>query len=1171
MSKTRAASSYLQVPALALLGILLGCGSSGAGCGMLAPLPALPAPTGFPAEQQIEGGVQVRITRLGVEKLVSIVQPLVQEQLKKPFCLPEAEQTIIGIAKVKECNMGCGSGNGCPVTVTLSKDGLLVSLPDGNMPLLGIDVSFDVSVPIRVTVNFFGTGDLQVATFQVSAPATQLHSAVRVGVDPPSGELALQLDALRLDRLELHIGGCGFVQPICDAISGYASGIAQGFAKDYILTTLRPQLDKLVQGFLPHPPGLRGALDLSAALASLHPPEGAALELNLFAGGYASAYGGGLNLGVMSGVNSDADPTTRGPGQTSDPARCVPARSTPILAAPPFNLAPLSLRHDYQLRPAGDFTGLPEPLDDKGQVQDLALGISRSFFDLLGFHLYNSGALCLFIDGGTIPQLQAATLALLAPSLQQLLDPAGGSAPVALALRPEGPLRFTVGEGSKEDPLLHARVSDLRLDLYAWIDERYARLFTMTLDADMGLNLSSASIAGTPALEPMLSGIDMRSVKVQISNTDLLSEPPEQIEKLFPALIGIAADMLTGAVKPLPLPSVQGFSLEKLRLRRVHGLEDDFVAIGGGLHLGTVKTMTLHTRARVSEVQVPPSGAIRQALLMAGRAWPMPPGTPAVVVEADAEVPPGDGRVPEFSYRIDGGAYRAWSTERRLLVREPQLLLPGRHVLTVRSRLQDDWRSEDPGPPRLEVFIPAPVGKAAAQPAGCQAAGGSGRQGAPALLVPALFLGALLLRRRDLLFALLLEACSSDEVQCTGAGCPTAAGDDIGRYSSLVFVGPHAYVSAYDASMRSLVAGRVVPPAIVSDWAVVESGGTDVGRYSSIATAGGLPAVSYYDAGGRVLRLALYAGSGWAAHTVDSGAGEDIGRYTSLSAAPDGGLQVAYLALVRAGNGGQPESQLRVARSRGPTPQSAADWTIEVVDRHSWQPPDDPKAQPLLPQAVALFVGSARRPDGALGIAYYDEVEHGLRFVEEDRAGGGWRTPRMLAGGLSMGRTTEAGAYPGLGFDGAGVAHLSYVDAGLGALRYVNAREQVQETVDDGWRDGEETTADGLPAPVHHRVGDSSSLVVAGGRIFIAYQDATAGQLRLAAKDGGLWGHKAVAGPVPGRNDAPRGSYGFFANLRPGRRGSLVLSSYGIDQHADPPRYFVETFLRDSGEPLVLQ
>src|SRR5262249_124153 len=153
-----------------------------------------------------------------------------------------------------------------------------------------------------------------------------------------------------------------------------------------------------------------------------YPPKDANLELLLMPGGYVQTREGGLTLGVMSGVNSDRDESTRTLGLASEPSTCVPARPTPQLSTPPWRLPSNPPRRDYILAVADGFSGVVEPRDAQGRIPDVEIGISRTFLDLFGFHLYSSGALCLSVDGASVSGLSAGTLSVIASSLSNLVD-----------------------------------------------------------------------------------------------------------------------------------------------------------------------------------------------------------------------------------------------------------------------------------------------------------------------------------------------------------------------------------------------------------------------------------------------------------------------------------------------------------------------------------------------------------------------------------------------------------------------------------------------------------------------------------------------------------------------------------------------------------------------------
>src|SRR5258706_13803331 len=117
------------------------------------------------------------------------------------------------------------------------------------------------------------------------------------------------------------------------------------------------------------------------------------------------------------------------------------------------------------------------------------------------------------------------------------------------------------------------------------------------------------------------------------------------------------------------------------------------------------------------------------------------------------------------------------------------------------------------------------------------------------------------------------------------------------------------------------------------------------------------------------------------------------------------------------------------------------------------------------------------------------------------------------------------------------------------------------DVVVDGYRSMDERTQDGIPSPVYHLVGGSSSIQIANGRVTIAYQDSTVLQLRVAQKQtNGKW----LAETIAGHQMPFKGAYGFYASMRiSGNNG--IISSYAVNQTADSMNFYVEAFALDLG------
>jgi hypothetical protein len=386
---------------------------------------------------------------------------------------------------------------------------------------------------------------------------------------------------------------------------------------------------------------------------------------------------------------------------------------------------------------------------------------------------------------------------------------------------------------------------------------------------------------------------------------------------------------------------------------------------------------------------------------------------------------------------------------------------------------------------------------------------------------------------------------------------------DVGAYSDLALdEGGTVWVSAYNKRHGDLMVaettatGRIandswvfvdgVPdgPVVLEDSDVrggIGAPGDDVGRYTSIAVTPSGPVVAYYDSTHASLKLAVKSGDSWQTTTVDSGApaddppSRDVGRYASLTLDPTGNPGIAYLAVVKE-NDEVWRTEVRFAQASTPTPSGAGDWNVTVVD--SQPMPVESEGDLLLddaPRLVGLFIASARKADGSPVVAYYDHVAGTLRVTSA--TGGAFGTPVVVAraGG-------DVGWAPSVAVSPTDQISVSYVDVTRGELLYQTLPDGAPELVDDGFRtDG--TTADGLPRPVQHRVGDDSGLFEVDGKSVVVYQDATTHELVMATRTAAAgWERTSIAGAEA----TFAGAYGFHIAGEAGG-ADLVLSSYVLD------------------------
>jgi hypothetical protein len=301
----------------------------------------------------------------------------------------------------------------------------------------------------------------------------------------------------------------------------------------------------------------------------------------------------------------------------------------------------------------------------------------------------------------------------------------------------------------------------------------------------------------------------------------------------------------------------------------------------------------------------------------------------------------------------------------------------------------------------------------------------------------------------------------------------------------------------------------------------ISTPGDDVGQFNSIVVgADNNPRVAYWDATNNRLKFASCMGTSCRAHTVDMNGAN--GRYASLALV--GGVPViAYRAAVATMTGFN--AVVRLARANNPNPMSPADWTItEVASLPSACRPAECATgtvclrngrcgpMPMMASEVfdrntvealgpgAHYINLVVAPNGTLAVVWYHRDRGNLMLARGDMMGR-FSAPVVLDGeGAMMRDTGDRGIYASAAFDREGVLHVAYVDGWDEGLLYLRVRDGVPmgapETIDDG--SGVEATSfdDG-----RHIVGDSAALSIGtDGTVRVAYQDTTAGTLRLATR-----------------------------------------------------------------------
>ncbi|MCA9541552.1 MAG: hypothetical protein KC620_21790, partial [Myxococcales bacterium] len=363
--------------------------------------------------------------------------------------------------------------------------------------------------------------------------------------------------------------------------------------------------------------------------------------------------------------------------------------AAPIAGQPPI----------FDVGPTPVLTGY----DHQGDVYHLGLALPAATLNRALWTIWRAGALCLAIDSDQIQELlgqriRTDTLGLFLPGLDAL---ANGSRPMMIAIDPRWTeadfplvaLRAVQDDAGVPQTGLAVNLPHMGIDLYAYIEERWTRVFRA--EADLAVDIVVQAAADDSlllALQPPQIG-DFHPVYDELT-------PADDIPGLLETVLDLAVNTLLqdGLRFDLGLDgllqTLTGFPYDA----RVSGLRTDGEADD-------------HLSVLVSLDRVPPGAALRASAdtfaTVQRAAW----GEAVLAVGSDVT----DAR---YQWQIDGGPWRPLiaADDGLLTISDPSLRIPGEHRIGLRAVAVGDHRSLDPTPARLVVDIPQPLRQKADAP-----------------------------------------------------------------------------------------------------------------------------------------------------------------------------------------------------------------------------------------------------------------------------------------------------------------------------------------------------------------------------------------------------------------------------------------------------------------------
>lgn len=724
MQSSRTASRAARTSFVSLLLTLaaFGCSGTGSGCSALTPYPAGTRYTG----PKSDNAINIRLSANGInylnsnwQKLISSFAPGNRIDVPVPCTKQSFNLSVIGNTDVYIADQG-GNPDGrldgacntkdVPQNVQVQITGfrLVPQAPDKLQATITLAITTGkLYVLIDSLCNLSCSVDF--ASSRANPGSNQLSAEVQFTIDTKWDKL-LAFDVTSLNGTQICTSGSGpgCIDPGDLSINSEGGGLCSfacdvldiGAVKDFILGQLGPTLQSQVEAAVdgqrcwacmsnadcpvstdgantqatcdgdtktcvaggkcvPRFLGVEGTVNVGGLLGSFGAPADAKMELSVSAGA-SVAMNAGMSFGTRVGIHPTAV------------ASCVPEQAMPPMAA----------------ITAPDFDGEATA----NSSYHVGLGISSNFLNGAFWAAQQSGALCLNLTSDTVGLVNTGLFKTFLPSLGKLTTRDGKDAPMMVVLRPARPPAVVVGEGTYDPitkkpikPLLLVTLPDLSIDFYAMMDDRYARLFTLTADISLPLSLI---FEGCDKVTPALG--DLRSLisNIRTANSEILAEDPQVLADLVPAVIGLAEPAVASGLSGFALPALGSFKLkvnEVKGLGRITGTEAYnhlglYAQLLGAMDMCAVKGPTLTAALRAS--RMPKAEDMR---LAAGHTLPWPEAVLAVSTS-------GLSGSAEYSVKVDEGL---WSEFRpavgdELVVSHPRFLLQGKHVLHVRARVAEE-------------------------------------------------------------------------------------------------------------------------------------------------------------------------------------------------------------------------------------------------------------------------------------------------------------------------------------------------------------------------------------------------------------------------------------------------------------------------------------------------
>ncbi len=384
-------------------------------------------------------------------------------------------------------------------------------------------------------------------------------------------------------------------------------------------------------------------------------------------------------------------------------------------------------------------TDIGRTVPGTGEAYMVGIALREEMLDQLGYTLYNSALLCMTLDSNM-------------PSVGGYLDliwtfyggisnlVPGGNPPTAIQLQPSPPLddsnpiEFTIGQNTwhyedeegtdyghtcpdseeiactakVDEPLLRIDINGLQLHMYAMVDERWYRAFTLKMDIGLPLAIDLTDGMLLPIID--IGGLEIKNITAPYSALDLdLAATADNLGGLLGAVMPMLSNLVP-AMEPMEIPMAFDFNQDhvtdiRLVINALKGIdakdtmETQFGALGiyasmevpSGARTVEQTTVVDTEIVKIERRTMPTTEELRQGQ------WP------SLVLRVDGSDLDFDNDNLEYQYRVDQTAWSMWIPSNLLAIQSPMLAAQGEHTIYVRARDRRDGRSWDRLPAEITV------------------------------------------------------------------------------------------------------------------------------------------------------------------------------------------------------------------------------------------------------------------------------------------------------------------------------------------------------------------------------------------------------------------------------------------------------------------------------------